>query len=108
MIFIKRFLNQKGAFFLTALFHAFQRAEMAMADLTINYQREMVVDFTMPFLDLGMYLFIAFRLVSLLFFCFSHFSNLSSYKMFHFSVFEVFWKIVESGTLFFQASAFCT
>ena len=24
-----------------------------MADLTINYQREMVVDFTMPFLDLG-------------------------------------------------------
>ena len=25
-----------------------------MADLTINYQREMVVDFTMPFLDLGM------------------------------------------------------
>ena len=26
---------------------------MAMADLTINYQREMVVDFTMPFLELG-------------------------------------------------------
>ena len=24
-----------------------------MADLTINYQREMYVDFTMPFLDLG-------------------------------------------------------
>ena len=24
-----------------------------MADLTINYQREMVVDFTMPFLELG-------------------------------------------------------
>ena len=31
----------------------FQRADIAMADLTINYQREMVVDFTMPFLDLG-------------------------------------------------------
>ena len=30
-----------------------QRADVAMADLTINYQREMVVDFTMPFLDLG-------------------------------------------------------
>jgi hypothetical protein len=30
-----------------------QRADLAMADLTINYQREMVVDFTMPFLDLG-------------------------------------------------------
>ncbi|CAB4060563.1 GRIN [Lepeophtheirus salmonis] len=26
---------------------------MAIADLTINYQREQVVDFTMPFLDLG-------------------------------------------------------
>ena len=33
---------------------SFQRADLAMADLTINYQREMVVDFTMPFLDLGM------------------------------------------------------
>ena len=30
-----------------------QRADVAMADLTINYQREMYVDFTMPFLDLG-------------------------------------------------------
>ena len=42
-----------------AFFHSlfwpflFQRADIAMADLTINYQREMVVDFTMPFLDLG-------------------------------------------------------
>ena len=34
-------------------FVSFQRADIAMADLTINYQREMVVDFTMPFLDLG-------------------------------------------------------
>ena len=34
-------------------FVPFQRADIAMADLTINYQREMVVDFTMPFLDLG-------------------------------------------------------
>nr|XP_040563433.1 glutamate receptor ionotropic, kainate 1-like [Lepeophtheirus salmonis] len=30
-----------------------ERADMAIADLTINYQREQVVDFTMPFLDLG-------------------------------------------------------
>ena len=30
-----------------------ENADIAMADLTINYQREMVVDFTMPFLDLG-------------------------------------------------------
>lgn len=46
---------QKGLFleaFLT-FFVSFQRADIAMADLTINYQREMVVDFTMPFLDLG-------------------------------------------------------
>ena len=34
-------------------FFSHQRADMAMADLTINYQREMVVDFTMPFLELG-------------------------------------------------------
>jgi hypothetical protein len=34
-------------------FSSHQRADMAMADLTINYQREMVVDFTMPFLELG-------------------------------------------------------
>jgi len=26
---------------------------MAIADLSISYQREQVVDFTMPFLDLG-------------------------------------------------------
>ena len=26
---------------------------MAMADLSISYEREQVVDFTMPFLDLG-------------------------------------------------------
>ena len=26
---------------------------MAIADLSISYQRELVVDFTMPFLDLG-------------------------------------------------------
>ena len=30
-----------------------QRADFAMADLTINYQREQVVDFSQPFLDLG-------------------------------------------------------
>ena len=29
------------------------RADLAIADLTINYQREKVVDFSMPFLDLG-------------------------------------------------------
>ena len=48
---------QKGLFYFLEtifdLFVSFQRADIAMADLTINYQREMVVDFTMPFLDLG-------------------------------------------------------
>lgn len=29
------------------------QADLAIADLTINYQREKVVDFSMPFLDLG-------------------------------------------------------
>ncbi|XP_045122120.1 LOW QUALITY PROTEIN: glutamate receptor ionotropic, kainate 2-like [Portunus trituberculatus] len=30
-----------------------ERAEMAITDLTINYEREEVVDFTMPFMNLG-------------------------------------------------------
>lgn len=30
-----------------------QRADLAIADLTITYQREQVVDFTMPFMNLG-------------------------------------------------------
>ena len=30
-----------------------QRADIAMGDLTISYEREQVVDFSMPFLDLG-------------------------------------------------------
>ncbi|KAL7026707.1 hypothetical protein ACKWTF_005134 [Chironomus riparius] len=30
-----------------------QRADVAIADLTITYQREQVVDFTMPFMNLG-------------------------------------------------------
>ena len=30
-----------------------QRADLAMADLSINFKREQVVDFSMPFLDLG-------------------------------------------------------
>ena len=34
-------------------FSLFQRADMAMGDLSISYEREQVVDFTMPFLDLG-------------------------------------------------------
>ena len=31
----------------------FQKADLAIADLTITYQRESVVDFTMPFMSLG-------------------------------------------------------
>ncbi|XP_069184022.1 glutamate receptor ionotropic, kainate 2 isoform X2 [Procambarus clarkii] len=30
-----------------------QRAEMAITDLTINYEREQAVDFTMPFMNMG-------------------------------------------------------
>jgi glutamate receptor, ionotropic, invertebrate len=30
-----------------------QRADMAIADLTITFEREQVVDFTMPFMNLG-------------------------------------------------------
>lgn len=31
----------------------FQRADIAIADLTITYEREQAVDFTMPFMSLG-------------------------------------------------------
>lgn len=30
-----------------------QRADLAIGDLTITYEREYVVDFTMPFMNLG-------------------------------------------------------
>jgi hypothetical protein len=30
-----------------------QRADLAIADLTITYDREQAVDFTMPFMNLG-------------------------------------------------------
>lgn len=32
-----------------------QRADLAIADLTITYEREHAVDFTMPFMNLGKY-----------------------------------------------------
>jgi hypothetical protein len=50
-----------GAFFAT-LRHAFvmiccrvclQRADLAVASMTINYARESVIDFTKPFMNLG-------------------------------------------------------
>lgn len=31
----------------------FQKADLAVAGLTINFQREQVIDFTIPFLNLG-------------------------------------------------------
>lgn len=31
----------------------FQRADLVVADLTITYDREQAVDFTMPFMNLG-------------------------------------------------------
>ncbi len=30
-----------------------QKADLAIADLTITYEREQAVDFTMPFMNLG-------------------------------------------------------
>lgn len=35
------------------MFILFQRADLAIADLTITYDREQAVDFTMPFMNLG-------------------------------------------------------
>lgn len=34
-------------------FYQFQKADLAVADLTITYEREQGVDFTMPFMNLG-------------------------------------------------------
>ena len=37
------------------IFFSFQKADLAVADLTITYEREQGVDFTMPFMNLGNY-----------------------------------------------------
>ena len=34
-------------------FYLLQKADLAVADLTITYEREQGVDFTMPFMNLG-------------------------------------------------------
>lgn len=39
---------------LNAIWLWFQKADLAIADLTITYEREQAVDFTMPFMNLGM------------------------------------------------------
>jgi hypothetical protein len=31
----------------------FQRADLAICDLTITHEREQMIDFTMPFMNLG-------------------------------------------------------
>jgi hypothetical protein len=31
----------------------FQRADLAICDLTITHEREQLIDFTMPFMNLG-------------------------------------------------------
>ena len=36
-----------------SLYTKFQKADLAIADLTITYEREQAVDFTMPFMNLG-------------------------------------------------------
>lgn len=32
---------------------SFQKADLAIGDMTITYEREQAVDFTMPFMNLG-------------------------------------------------------
>ena len=39
------------SFFFLSL--SLQKADLAIADLTITYEREQAVDFTMPFMNLG-------------------------------------------------------
>ena len=35
----------------------FQKADLAIGDITITYEREQAVDFTMPFMNLGTYMY---------------------------------------------------
>lgn len=35
------------------MYYVFQKADLAMASMTINYARESVVDFTKPFMNMG-------------------------------------------------------
>ena len=47
-----------------------QKADLAIADLTITYEREQAVDFTMPFMNLGKKLiFFSVNILWPLFFC---------------------------------------
>ena len=39
--------------FYSSFFFELQKADLAVADLTITYEREQAVDFTMPFMNLG-------------------------------------------------------
>ena len=47
--------NESSLHFFFATFFL-QKADLAVADLTITYEREQGVDFTMPFMNLGTYL----------------------------------------------------
>ena len=39
--------------YISLFFFELQKADLAVADLTITYEREQAVDFTMPFMNLG-------------------------------------------------------
>lgn len=43
----------------------FQRADLAVASMTINYARESVIDFTKPFMNLG--IGILFKVIQIIF-----------------------------------------
>ena len=42
---------------------SFQDADLAICDLTITYERENAVDFTMPFMNLGTVSLISYRVL---------------------------------------------
>ena len=44
----------------------FQKADLAIGDITITYEREQAVDFTMPFMNLGTYMYEYKQLFTLL------------------------------------------
>ncbi len=44
---------KKYYYMIFRIIYIFQKADLAIADLTITYEREQAVDFTMPFMNLG-------------------------------------------------------
>lgn len=45
------------------IYFVFQKADLAMASMTINYARESVVDFTKPFMNMGIGILFKVRVI---------------------------------------------